>query len=277
MADPVQTYYDAFDEWARLESPAGKLEWNRTLSYVSSRLPEAADVLDVGGGPGRYTIALAEAGHQVSLIDPSAMQIESARSRAAEAGVQDRISSIGTGDIRDLSRFPAESFDAGLALGPFYHLIDTEDRSVAARELFRVLRPGAEAFVSVIPRLSGLAGLIQRSAQYPEQVPASALRHAKETGVFINPTDRGFQNGYYPEIPEIEELFASAGFEQLDFLSVRSLAFGAETQLQTISEWSPSAAASFGELIESSCRNRAVIALCGHAILVLRRPITDAA
>ena len=272
MADSVQTYYDAFDEWSRLESPAGQLEWNRTLSYVAARLPENAAVLDVGGGPGRYTIALAAAGHHVSLVDPSAVQIETARARAAEAGVRYRTPSIDVGDVRDLSRFAAGTFDAALALGPFYHLVEAEDRLVAARELFRVLRPGGEAFVAVIPRLSGLAGLIDRSAQDPEQVPAGALQRVLETGVFINPTDRGFQSGYYPEVLEIEELFASAGFEQRDLFSVRSLAFGAESQLQRISETSPSAAAAFDELLESSCRHPAVIALSGHAILSLRRP-----
>ena len=277
MTDPCQAYYDSFDEWSRLESPAGQLEWDRTLSYIAARLPAAATVLDVGGGPGRYTIALAEAGHEVSLVDPSTVQIETARVRSAEAGVRDRIPSIDVGDVRDLSRFAAATFDAALALGPFYHLIDEEDRLVAARELFRVLRPGGEAFVAVIPRLSGLAGLIDRSAQDPEQVPASAPQRVTETGVFINPTDRGFQNGYYPEVLEIEALFASASFEQRDLFSVRSLAFGAETQLRRISETSPSAAAAFDELLESSCRDPAVVALCGHSILSLRRPDDGAA
>jgi len=277
MTDPVQSYYDAFDEWARLESPAGKLEWERTLSYIASRLPEAATVLDVGGGPGRYAIALAEAGHHLSLIDPSGVQIEAARSRAAVAGVRAQIPLIATGDIRDLSLFPAQKFDAALALGPFYHLVDPDDRSLAARELHRVLRPGGQAFVSIVPRLSGLAGLIQRSAADPEQVTASVFRQVAATGVFINPTDRGFQHGYYPEIPEIENLFAAAGFEQRDLFSVRGLAFGSEAELQRIQENSPSSAAALHEVIDASCRNSAVVALSGHAILSLRRPKNDAA
>jgi S-adenosylmethionine-dependent methyltransferase len=277
MTDPVQAYYDMFDEWSRLESPAGKLEWERTLSYISARLPQRADVLDIGGGPGRYTIALAEAGHRVSLIDPSGVQIQAARSRVAAAGVQDRIPAISTGDIRDLSRFEAETFDGALALGPFYHLVDGDERLAAALELFRVLRPRGQAFVSIIPRLSGLAGLVQRGAIDPEQVPASVLEQVAATGVFVNPTERGFQSGYYPEIPEIEDLFATAGFEQLDLLSIRALAFGSEAELQRISALSPASAAAFNELLEATCRDAAVVALSGHAMLTFRRPSHDAA
>ena len=276
MTDPVTAYYDAFDEWSRLESPAGKLEWDRTLRYISAKLPQRAAVLDVGGGPGRYAIALAEAGHRVSLVDPSAAQIQSARARAAAAGIRDQIPLISTGDIRDLSRFGEESFDAVLALGPFYHLIDAEERLAAARELFRVLRPAGQAFISIIPRLSGLAGLVQRGAIDPEQVPPDVLEQVATTGVFINPTDRGFQNGYYPEISEAEELFAGAGFEKLDVFSIRGLAFGSESEFQRISQLSPTSAAAFGDVLETTCRLEAVVALAGHAMLTVRRPGNDA-
>ncbi len=275
MTDRVQTYYDGFDEWSRLQTPAGRLEYKRTLSYITARLSRGSDVLDVGGGPGRYTIALAEANHRVSLIDPSTTQIETARSKAAAAAKLDQISVIATGDVRDLSRFESESFDAALALGPFYHLVQDEDRVAAASELARVLRPSGEAFVSIIPRLSGVAALVQRGAADPEQVPPAVLEQAVATGVFVNPTDRGFQDGYYPEIAEVERLFSNVGFEQVDLFSIRGLGYGFEPELHSVKEASPATAEAFERILEATCRQTSVIELGGHVMLTLRKPGSD--
>ena len=274
MTERVVDYYDEFDEWSRLETPSGRLEYERTLSYVSARLPPSSDVLDIGGGPGRYAIALAQAGHRVSLVDPSNVQIAAARSRAADSGVLDRLSVIATGDIRDLTRFKSRSFDAVVALGPFYHLIEAAARLAAAQELFRVLRTAGQAFVAFIPRLSGLAGLIQRGANDPEQVTPEVLSRVARSGLFINSTDRGFQDGYYPNIPDIERLFTDVGFAQEDLFSIRGLAFGYESDLQTIGESSPDSARAIERLLEAHCREPSVIAHGGHALLYLRKSTT---
>ena len=43
--------------------------------------------LDIGGGPGRYSIFLAQQGHQVTLLDLSGKNIRQAIERAKEADV----------------------------------------------------------------------------------------------------------------------------------------------------------------------------------------------
>lgn len=268
MSEAVRNYYNAFDEWARLETSAGRLEFERTLRHLVDRIPPHSAVLDVGGGPGRYTMALAARGHEVWLLDPSEALIHSASSRIQAAGLQDRVVDVSIGDIRDLSRFDADCFDTTLALGPFYHLIESDSRRTAAAELFRTLRPGGEAFVSIIPHLSGLAGLVARAASDPEQVPPAALDRVVSEGVYLNPTDRGFQEGYYPQLSDIEGLFLETGFELVDRFSIRGLAFGAEEAIggtRTDSD-------SIERLIESTCREDTVLNLCGHVLLTARKP-----
>lgn len=274
MSDAVTSYYATFDEWARLDAPAGRIEFERSLDHVLSRISAGSDVLDVGGGPGRYTIALAEHGHRVWLVDPSEALVRQASERIEAAGLTERVPAATVGDARDLTRFSDEAFDAILALGPFYHLVEEADRRRAADELFRTLRPGALAFVSFLPRLSGLAGLIARAAADREQVPPSSLSRVISDGVFSNPTDRGFQDGFYPELSEIDELFSSAGFERIDLFSIRGLAFGAEAEFSEIVAGPDPEAASFRDLVEATCRDARVIELCGHAMLTIRRPAT---
>lgn len=274
-AERVAAYYDPFAEWGRLDSPAGRLEYERTLAYISRILGQGAHVLDLGGGPGRYSLALAAQGHTVSLVDLSAEQVDAARTRAAEAGLLGRMPLISVGRAEDLSALESASFDAVLTLGPFYHLIEPSARERAAREIGRVLRPAGLAFVSFIPRASGIAGLIIRAAQDPAQVTPAVVHRLMADGVFENPTDRGFQHGYYPEIAEIEELFARAGFSSVDLFSIRGLYFGAEAAVADIRERSPSTAAAFERAMEALSRRRDLIALGGHALLLLRRSGVD--
>jgi ubiquinone/menaquinone biosynthesis C-methylase UbiE len=77
--DKVRAYYGSFDEWGRLDSPEGVRELARALEFLEEKLAPGARVLDLGGGPGRYTIELARRGHRVVLADLSPAQLEIAR------------------------------------------------------------------------------------------------------------------------------------------------------------------------------------------------------
>ena len=56
--DRVRTYYASFDEWGRLDSPEGVRELARASEILTEKLPPNSRILDLGGGPGRYAIAL---------------------------------------------------------------------------------------------------------------------------------------------------------------------------------------------------------------------------
>jgi len=266
--DRVRAYYAAFDEWERLDTPPGALELARTLQILDEHLIGAGRVLDLGGGPGRYAIELARRGHRVVLADLSPALLDQARARIAEAGVQAQIEATDEVDAQDLGRYGNDGFDAVLALGPFYHLVAHEERLRAAREIARVLRPGGLAFVAFVPRVSGLAGLVERAARRPEQVAAETLRVAAETGVFRNADRDGFQEGYYPRVGEMEALLTEAGLEIADAVSLRSIAHGLEDELAAIE---PSTRAEVQRWIARMSRWPEVLATSGHALLVARR------
>ncbi len=272
MSEQVSSYYEQFDEWGRLDTPAGRLEYERTLSYISKTLRSKSVILDLGGGPGRYAIALAAQGHTVSLIDLSAKLVEEARLRTVEARLEDRIPLISVGNAEDLSALESNSFDSVVALGPFYHLTEPSARKRAAHEIRRVLQPEGIVFVAFIPRASGIAGLIIRAARDSAQVTAAVIERVVADGVFENPTPHGFQDGYYPHVSEMEELFTSVGFTVIDLFSIRSLYFGAEDAAARIQENSPATAVALERALNSLSRDRGLMALGGHALLVLKGP-----
>ena len=89
--EEVKAYYAGFAEreWARLDNPAdGQLEFAVTCDVLARHLPVGARVLDLGGGPGRYAIWLAEHEYRVTLADVSPELLAIARERIDAAGVE---------------------------------------------------------------------------------------------------------------------------------------------------------------------------------------------
>ena len=266
--DNVRRYYDAYDEWRRLEAPEGRLEHARTLAALDEHLTSDQRVLDLGGGPGRYSAALAERGCRVVLADVSLNLLDAARARFHEMEIAGKIESIDQVNALDLGRYATGSFDAVLAMGPLYHLVSARERAQAAGEMMRVLRRGGMTFASYIPRVGGVIGLIERAARSPSQVPSNVLTEAAETGVFRNPTDSGFQEGYYAVPGEIERTLETAGAEIVDVLSLKSIQHRLADDIATLDS---ECRAEIGRVAEAWCRRPEIIATSGHALVVARK------
>ena len=140
MRDPsgagTEAAYDAIAEtWARTRSGP----WPEVVAFLG-RLPRGAQLLDIGGGSGRYTAAFAEGGLRVVSVDFSRAQLQVAR-RGDGGGRLIR------GDARALPLREACA-DAGLLVAVVHHMGERRDRVQAAAEARRVLRPGGRAFLS---------------------------------------------------------------------------------------------------------------------------------
>ena len=84
--DKVERWYDEeYDEWERLEYH--KIEFDITKRYLDEYIQgENLEIFDIGGGPGRYSLYLAEKGHKVTLLDLSRRNIEVARKKISRKG-----------------------------------------------------------------------------------------------------------------------------------------------------------------------------------------------
>ena len=100
----VLSYYEGFDENSRLTRGAGLLEFLRMQEIIGRfASPPPGVVLDVGGGPGRYSCWLASIGYEVHLIDPVPLHLEQARDASA-AQPSHPLASVSEGDARQLDR-----------------------------------------------------------------------------------------------------------------------------------------------------------------------------
>lgn len=145
----VSSFYSQYDENGRTtRSRHGQLEFWTTMNYIHRYASKQSKILEIGAGTGRYSIALAGEGMDVTAVE----LVESNLSvlRESSKGLTN-IKSF-QGDATDLRRFSDNSFDVTLSLGPMYHLYEPRDVNSAIDEAIRVTKPNGVilfAFISV--------------------------------------------------------------------------------------------------------------------------------
>ncbi len=219
--DVLEHYGDA-DERGRLDTPLGVVEFERTTELLLGHLPPPpAVVADIGGGPGRYALWLAERGYNVRHRDLVPKHVDQLRADAAARGLGVH-TAIGDARAVDLAEGSA---NAVLLLGPLYHLTERRDRVSALREAARVVAPGGPVFAAAIsrwaPRLHG--GVVERlDTHYPsiaaqiETVERSGRLPALAPGLF---------SGYCHRPGALRREVEAAGLEIVDLVGVEGIAF----------------------------------------------------
>ena len=145
----VSSFYGQVDEDGRLKrSRHGQLEYATTMSFIHRYTSPGSRVLEVGAGTGRYSVALAKEGLDVTAVELVESNLAVLRENSREIR---NIQSF-RGDATDLGRFGDGSFDITLMFGPMYHLYEPDEVNKAIDEAVRVTKPGGVilfAFLSV--------------------------------------------------------------------------------------------------------------------------------
>ena len=137
----LEQYYNKFCEDKRLTRRHGMVEYTVSMHYIHKYLNglKNARILDVGAGTGRYSIALAEEGHDVTSVELLKYNLCILNSKVKSKGINVKAYQ---GNALKLSRFSDEVFDLTLLFGPMYHLYTMEDKVKALSEAARVTKSG---------------------------------------------------------------------------------------------------------------------------------------
>lgn len=145
----VKSIYENYNEDGRLERTRhGQLEYLTTMTYIHKYLNDDAGILEIGAGTGRYSMALAKEGYNVTAVELVKHNLDILRLNAY--GIEG-LTAI-QGDALDLSMFGDDTFDMTLVFGPLYHLYEPADQHKAIDEAIRVTKPRGVimyAFLSV--------------------------------------------------------------------------------------------------------------------------------
>lgn len=137
----LEKYYNKFNEDKRLLSRHGQVEFFVANHYIDEVIAgrEKLNILDVGAGTGRYSVRLAEMGHNVTAVELVNKNVSQIKMKSSKVVAKQ-------GDAINL-KLKDESFDIVLLFGPQYHLITHEEKLKAMSEAKRVVKPGGYILV----------------------------------------------------------------------------------------------------------------------------------
>ncbi|MDO4573240.1 MAG: class I SAM-dependent methyltransferase [Clostridia bacterium] len=267
----VQSYYDAGAEleWERLEGFSFEFEITRRM--MAKYMRPCGRVLDIGGGPGRYSLYLAEKGYEVTLVDLSEGNVALAKAKAAERGLPLRAMQ---GDARDLSMLGGEQFDYVLLMGPLYHIFRRGDRLRALREArARTLADGL-VFAAFIQLFAGLGYFLSECPEHIVDEPQDkAEREALldyfdallEGRTWCGPA---FTQACFTDLREIRPLMREAGLRTLSLFGQEGVAACNLRELTALPE---AARARWLELGLRLCEREEFLSLSSHLMAVAER------
>jgi 16S rRNA A1518/A1519 N6-dimethyltransferase RsmA/KsgA/DIM1 with predicted DNA glycosylase/AP lyase activity len=107
----VKTIYENYCEDERLERTRhGQLEYLTTMTYIHKYLNDGARILEIGAGTGRYSIALAKEGYNVTAVELVNHNLDILRHNGS--GIENLTAM--QGDALDLSMISDDMFDLTL-------------------------------------------------------------------------------------------------------------------------------------------------------------------
>jgi S-adenosylmethionine-dependent methyltransferase len=264
---------DAYDrdpgrEWERLaRNPYRALEFEITMQTLARHLPASGAVLDAGGGPGRYALALCRLGYEVTLLDISPGNLALACEQFAQEpeGVRQRLVEAVVGDICDLSRYPDGHFDAVVALGgPLSHLPQEADRRRAVDELVRVAGAGGTVALTGIGYLALLREImlnLSESLVRPETV--ELLRQGKDycAGMLW----------HFFRADELRALAESCGLATVEMVGCQGLSTGLAEATNRLHD-DPARWAQWMAFLTETASEPAVVDMAEHILYIGHKP-----
>lgn len=228
--EAVRKNYDlnAQKEWERLGGFS--FEFEIAKRYLK-KFMRGKTVLDIGGGPGRYSVYLAELGYDVTLVDLSEGNVELAKRKFEEYGVK---AEAYVCDARDLSALDLGKFDNVLLMGPLYHLSAVSDREKCVTEAKKHLADDGVLFASFITITAGLNYYYDTAPENLIDEPALDLfdRMAKDETW----SGRAFTQATFINSIEVVPFFERLGFEKLALVGQEGLTGPRLTAIESASE-----------------------------------------
>lgn len=165
MQNYVKNYYDnnVENEWKRLDNPYSRIEFISTMYMIKKYFPINGMVLDIGCGPGKYSIELLKRGFNVTLMDLSSKSIYFAKTKIESLGFF--ADNYICGDANYLNAEKNDKYDCILLMGPMYHIQSREMRINILKQCKRILKNNGLILISYVNSIGVLKDKIAQFSQ----------------------------------------------------------------------------------------------------------------
>lgn len=148
----LEEYYNKFNEEKRLNSRHGQVEFRVSMKYIHYYIDELINkgikaqnikILDIGAGTGRYSVALANEGYDVTAVELVKHNLGLLKAKGSSVKAMQ-------GNALNLKKISDEQFDITLLFGPMYHLFGDDNKKKALSEAMRVTKSGGVVLVAYV-------------------------------------------------------------------------------------------------------------------------------
>lgn len=256
----LEEYYNKFNEEKRLNSRHGQVEFQTSMKYIHDFIDltrPAADIkiLDIGAGTGRYSVALANEGFDVTAVElvKHNLGILKAKKSSVKAIL---------GNALNLSKLPDDYYDITLLFGPMYHLFGFDDKLKALFEAKRVTKKGGTILVAYCMNEYSVITYAFKEKHIMECISSGRL-----TDDFHTVSSK--ENLYdYMRIEDINELNSAAKLERIKIISPDGAANYIRPFLNQLSD---DEFAMFIKYHMSTCERADLIGAGAHTLDILRK------
>ena len=207
----LEEYYNKFNEEKRLNSRHGQVEFRTSMKYIHKYIDttvpaEEFKILDIGAGTGRYSVALANEGYDVTAVELVKYNLGILKSKNSTVKAMQ-------GNALHLKKLANDQFDLTLLFGPMYHLFGFEDKVKALNEAKRVTKPGGIILVAYCMNEYGVL-----TYAFKERHILECMEEKRFTEDFH--TISGKENLYdYVRIEDINAINEATGLTRLQIIS----------------------------------------------------------
>lgn len=257
----LEEYYNKFNEEKRLNSRHGQVEFRTSMKYIHKYIVQQIPaqefkILDIGAGTGRYSIALAEEGYDVTAVELVKYNLGILKSKNSSVKAMQ-------GNALNLKKLASDQFDLTLLFGPMYHLFGFEDKLKALNEAKRVTKPGGIILVAYCMNEYSVL-----TYAFKEKHVLECIAENRFTEDFHTISSK--ENLYdYVRTEDIDALNHAAGLERIQILSPDGPANYIRPFLNQLSE------EEFEYFIQyhmSTCERPDLIGAGAHTLDILKKP-----
>lgn len=251
----LEQHYNKFSEEKRLTSRYGQVEYITSMHYIHKYLEgmENPKILDVGAGTGRYSVALAEEGYDVTALELVKYNLGILKQKNSSVKAYQ-------GNALKLKRFADESFDLVLVFGPMYHLFTEEEKVKALQEAKRVTKKGGIILVAYLMNEYSILTYGFKEGHILESMAAGKVTE----DYHVNVSKEDLYN--YVRLEDIERYNEKAGLTRKQIISADG---PADFMRDTLNAMDDAVFEAFMQYHLKTCERMELMGACAHTVDIL--------